>query len=279
MGIGNAVKKVVNPTKITSLDGIPIAFIACGGYHSFAVSKSGAVFGWGKNTFGKPSDVCFSQLHKIWNSNINCRSVGHWRWESQMLSNTTQDIAIDWSTQRSGWWRFFRVFNTWRRCFFMWWALIWLFYHFIIFHAFYIKCSIKFVHSWLIEGAGTFGQLGHGNKNNLSLPRMVVEMMGTQVTQVACGARHTLTYVPSRGRVYSYGLNSCGQLGWCFDSLLLYKLIVFYRIFMILGTRSTTNSAVPIVVVGPWVSSLIDLFNLSGIRLNTFSNQLLDTSL
>lgn len=35
-------------------------------------------------------------------------------------------------------------------------------------------------------GAGAFGQLGHGNKSNVSLPRMVVEMMGTQVTQVKC---------------------------------------------------------------------------------------------
>lgn len=52
VGIGNTCKKVVNPTKIASLDGIPIAFIACGGYHSFAVSKSGAVFGWGKNALG-----------------------------------------------------------------------------------------------------------------------------------------------------------------------------------------------------------------------------------
>lgn len=79
-------------------------------------------------------------------------------------------------------------------------------------------------------GAGNFGQLGHGNRNNVSLPRMVVEMMGTQVTQVTCGNRHTLTYVPSRGRVYSFGLNSCGQL----------------------GTRSTNNATVPMLVIGPW---------------------------
>lgn len=62
-------------------------------------------------------------------------------------------------------------------------------------------------------GAGQYGQLGHGNKNNVSLPRMVVEMMGTQVSQVSCGHRHTLTYVPSRGRVFAFGLNSSGQCG------------------------------------------------------------------
>lgn len=66
-------------------------------------------------------------------------------------------------------------------------------------------------------GAGQYGQLGHGNKNNVSnnvsLPRMVVEMMGTQVSQIVTGNRHTLTYVPSRGRVFAFGLNSSGQLG------------------------------------------------------------------
>lgn len=64
-------------------------------------------------------------------------------------------------------------------------------------------------------GAGNFGQLGHGNRANVSLPRMVVEMMGTEVSQVTCGNRHSLTYVPSRGRVFAFGLNSCGQLGRC----------------------------------------------------------------
>lgn len=62
-------------------------------------------------------------------------------------------------------------------------------------------------------GAGNFGQLGHGNKNNVLLPRKVVEIMGTEVSQVTCGNRHTLAYLPSHGRVLSFGLNSCGQLG------------------------------------------------------------------
>lgn len=39
LGVGNAMKKIANPTKIASLDGIPIAYIACGSYHSFAISK------------------------------------------------------------------------------------------------------------------------------------------------------------------------------------------------------------------------------------------------
>ena len=37
--------------------------------------------------------------------------------------------------------------------------------------------------------------------------------MGTDVSQIACGKKHTLALVPSRGRLYSFGLGGCGQLG------------------------------------------------------------------
>lgn len=55
--------------------------------------------------------------------------------------------------------------------------------------------------------------------------------MGTTCTQITCGRRHTLTFVPSRGRVYGFGIGTSGQL----------------------GTRVSSNSSIPQVVVGPWV--------------------------
>ena len=68
--------------------------------------------------------------------------------------------------------------------------------------------------SW---GCGNYGQHGHGNKNNELLPRQIVEMMGTEVGQIACGKRHTLAYVPKRdkkgGKIYAFGLGGSGQLG------------------------------------------------------------------
>ena len=36
-------------------------------------------------------------------------------------------------------------------------------------------------------GSGTYGQLGHGTKNNEILPRKIMELMGSEVTQVATG--------------------------------------------------------------------------------------------
>lgn len=101
-------------------------------------------------------------------------------------------------------------------------------------------------------GSGSYGQLGHGNTSNEILPKKVIglfcacavvvltnahaiqvtELMGSTITQVTCGRRHTLAFVPSRGRVYSFGLGGSGQL----------------------GGRTTRNSTTPQIVLGPWVS-------------------------
>lgn len=36
-------------------------------------------------------------------------------------------------------------------------------------------------------GEGSRGQLGHGSTNNELLPRRVLELMGTEVSQITCG--------------------------------------------------------------------------------------------
>ena len=51
LGIGVFSDKADTPQKITCLQGLPIRQIAAGGFHSFFVTKSGALFGCGKNTY------------------------------------------------------------------------------------------------------------------------------------------------------------------------------------------------------------------------------------
>ncbi|XP_040567809.1 probable E3 ubiquitin-protein ligase HERC4 isoform X2 [Lepeophtheirus salmonis] len=80
-------------------------------------------------------------------------------------------------------------------------------------------------------GQGRFGQLGHGSFNNELLPRKVMELMGTVVSQIACGARHTLALIPSRERLYSFGLGGSGQL----------------------GREAVENVNIPQIIYGPWV--------------------------
>lgn len=149
-------------------------------YHSHltVLVRSGAVFGWGKNTFGQlgigsEENHCYPvQLKTLRSIGVRHISAG-------------EDFTV-FLTHEGG----------------------------------VLTC-----------GAGSYGQLGHGNKSNDVLPRMVCEMMGTTCTQVACGSRHVLTFVPGRGRIYGFGLGSSGQL----------------------GNRSTNNALVPQIVVGPWV--------------------------
>lgn len=43
LGLGLGPINVSKPTLVKSLIGLPISFIACGGYHSFVVSKSGKI--------------------------------------------------------------------------------------------------------------------------------------------------------------------------------------------------------------------------------------------
>ena len=76
-------------------------------------------------------------------------------------------------------------------------------------------------------GAGQYGQLGHNSKSDETQPRKIMELMGTDATQIGkktrqivyflakidftnfstvCGNKHTLVFVPTRGRVYAFGL-------------------------------------------------------------------------
>ncbi|XP_068831466.1 probable E3 ubiquitin-protein ligase HERC3 isoform X4 [Capricornis sumatraensis] len=62
-------------------------------------------------------------------------------------------------------------------------------------------------------GAGSCGQLGHDSMNDEVNPRRVLELMGSEVTQIACGRQHTLAFVPSSGLIYAFGCGARGQLG------------------------------------------------------------------
>ncbi|XP_068614172.1 probable E3 ubiquitin-protein ligase HERC3 [Brachionichthys hirsutus] len=160
LGLGKEEPSKPFPHPLKSLAGIPLAKITAGGDHSFALSLSGAVFGWGKNKAG------------------------------QLGLNDKQDRAVPCHIKSL---RSQKVVH--------------------------ISCGEDHTAALTKDGGlftfgdGSWGQLGHGSTNSELFPRQVLELMGTEVSQITCGRHHTLAFVPSSGVVYAFGCNSCGQLG------------------------------------------------------------------
>ncbi|XP_075399662.1 putative E3 ubiquitin-protein ligase HERC6 [Tenrec ecaudatus] len=53
LGLGKEFPSQTSPQRVKSLEGIPLAQVAAGGAHSFALSLSGTSFGWGSNNAGQ----------------------------------------------------------------------------------------------------------------------------------------------------------------------------------------------------------------------------------
>ncbi|KAJ8727556.1 hypothetical protein PYW07_001675 [Mythimna separata] len=157
-GLGTMTNKEMIPQQINSLLGVPIAMIACGSNHTFALSKSGAVFGWGKNTHGQlglqdRENKCFpSHLKTLRNVKVCHIACG-------------EDFTV-----------------------------------FLTLDGGVFTC-----------GTGEYGQTGHGTTKDELVPRKVMELMGSTVTQVVCGRRHVLCRVGDRILACGYGAR--GQLG------------------------------------------------------------------
>ncbi|XP_070614113.1 probable E3 ubiquitin-protein ligase HERC3 isoform X1 [Erythrolamprus reginae] len=160
LGLGKEFPSQDTPQRVRSLDGIPLSQVAAGGAHSFALSLSGAVFGWGKNTSG--------QLGL--SDDKDRESPCHVK-----LLRTQQVVYISCGSDHT---------------------------------AVLTKSGGVFTF-----GAGSCGQLGHDSLNDEVNPRRVLELMGSEVSQIACGRQHTLAFVPSSGMIYAFGCGTKGQLG------------------------------------------------------------------
>jgi alpha-tubulin suppressor-like RCC1 family protein len=65
------------------------------------------------------------------------------------------------------------------------------------------------VYAW---GKNSSGQIGNGNNENQLEPIKVSGFKGEKIISISCGAKHSLA-LTENGKVFSWGLNDCGQLG------------------------------------------------------------------
>lgn len=73
----------------------------------------------------------------------------------------------------------------------------------------------------LTWGAGSYGNLGHGDNTDQPRPKLVDSLVGKRCTSVACGSKHTLS-LSQAGDVYAWGYGGGGRLG-CGDNRGLFR--------------------------------------------------------
>uniref|UniRef100_UPI00398EC591 probable E3 ubiquitin-protein ligase HERC4 isoform X2 n=1 Tax=Pristiophorus japonicus TaxID=55135 RepID=UPI00398EC591 len=161
LGLGTEEASPCKPQCVESLPGIPVAQISAGGEHSFALSLSGAVFGWGRNNHGQLGLKDTQDRYKPnYVKLLECKKTIHVSCGEEHTAVLTKD------------------------------GLVFTF------------------------GAGSYGQLGHNSTKDEIKPRLLSDLLfGSKVSQIACGSYHTLVFVPSSGKIYSFGRGDKGQLG------------------------------------------------------------------
>uniref|UniRef100_A0A4X1TLX9 Probable E3 ubiquitin-protein ligase HERC4 n=1 Tax=Sus scrofa TaxID=9823 RepID=A0A4X1TLX9_PIG len=215
---------------IKSLSDIQIVQVACGYYHSLALSKASEVFCWGQNKYGQLGlgiDCKKQSSPQLIKSLLGIPFM-------QVAAGGAHSFVLTLSGAIFGWGRnkFGQLGLNDENDRYVPNLLKSLRTQKIV----YICCGEDHTAALTKEGgvftfgAGGYGQLGHNSTSHEINPRKVFELMGSIVTQIACGRQHTSAFVPSSGRIYSFGLGGNGQL----------------------GTGSTSNRKSPFTVKGNW---------------------------
>ncbi|XP_016850770.1 probable E3 ubiquitin-protein ligase HERC4 isoform X3 [Anolis carolinensis] len=198
---------------IKSLSDVQIVQVACGYYHSLALSKGSEVFSWGQNKHGQLGlgyDLKKQTSPQLIKSLLGIPF-------GQIAAGGAHSFALTLSGAVFGWGRnkFGQLGLNDENDRYVPNLLKSLRSQKIV----YISCGEDHTAALTKEGgvftfgAGGYGQLGHNSTGHEINPRKVFELMGNIVTQIACGRQHTSAFVPSTGRIYSFGLGGNGQLG------------------------------------------------------------------
>ncbi|XWS24993.1 hypothetical protein CRYUN_Cryun27aG0032300 [Craigia yunnanensis] len=169
-GVG---KDVVQPRLVESLAVTSVDFVACGEFHTCAVTMAGELYTWGDGThnaglLGHGTDVSHWIPKRISGplEGLQVASVTCGPWHTALITSTGQLFTF---------------------------------------------------------GDGTFGVLGHGNREKVPYPREVESLSGLRTIAVACGVWHTAAIVEvivtqssasvSSGKLFTWGDGDKNRLG------------------------------------------------------------------
>ncbi|XP_022973773.1 PH, RCC1 and FYVE domains-containing protein 1-like [Cucurbita maxima] len=164
----------LHPKLIDALSNLNIELVACGEYHTCAVTLSGDLYTWGDGTY---------------TSGLlgHGKEVSHW--VPKRVTGPLQGLHV--SSISCGPW-----------------------------HTALVTSAGKL----FTFGDGTFGVLGHGNRDSTSIPREVESLRGLRTVRASCGVWHTAAVVEviignpgsnnsSSGKLFTWGDGDKGRLG------------------------------------------------------------------
>ncbi|XP_002526126.2 PH, RCC1 and FYVE domains-containing protein 1 [Ricinus communis] len=169
-GVG---KDVIQPRLVESLAVSTVDFVACGEFHTCAVTMAGEIYTWGDGTH-------------------NAGLLGHGNdvshWIPKRISGPLEGLQV--ASVTCGPWHTALVTSTGQLFTF---------------------------------GDGTFGVLGHGDRENVAYPREVESLSGLRTIAAACGVWHTAAVVEvivtqssssiSSGKLFTWGDGDKNRLG------------------------------------------------------------------
>ncbi|XP_062246810.1 probable E3 ubiquitin-protein ligase HERC4 isoform X2 [Platichthys flesus] len=200
------------PRPMKELCNIPVCQVACGSQHSVALTHDGRVYTWGQDSRGQ---LGLGQGKPFANSPQQLRSLSSTPLV-QVAAGGEQSFALSVSGGVFGWGRNDRGQlglgdTTDRRTPAPVKGLN-------MKGTVHISCGKDHTATLTKGGAvftfgsGQFGQLGHNSFSDQLRPRLVAQLLGAKVTEIACGLHHTLVSTDTR-KVYSFGCGEQGQLG------------------------------------------------------------------
>ncbi|KAI3839540.1 hypothetical protein MKW92_002973 [Papaver armeniacum] len=165
---------VSHPKLVDTLSGMNIELIACGEYHTCAVTLSGDLYTWGDGTH---------------NSGLLGHGSENSHWIPKKVCGLMEGLHI--SSISCGPWH---------------------------------TAAVTSAGQLFTFGDGTFGALGHGDRNNTTTPREVESLRGLRTVKVACGVWHSAAIVEvtvgssgsgnsSSGKLFTWGDGDKGRLG------------------------------------------------------------------
>ncbi|KAG8371016.1 hypothetical protein BUALT_Bualt13G0043200 [Buddleja alternifolia] len=212
------------PKALESAVVLDVQNIACGGRHAALVTKQGEIFSWGEESGGRlghgvDSDVLHPKLiDTLSNTNIELVACG----EYHSCAVTLSGDLYTWGDGHMGLLGHGNEVSHWvpKRVNGPLEGI----------HVSSISCGpwhtavVTSAGQLFTFGDGTFGVLGHGNRESISMPREVESLKGLRTVRAACGVWHTAAVVEvmvgsssssncSSGKLFTWGDGDKGRLG------------------------------------------------------------------